>query len=128
MRTFIAVVLGLAVAALLVFLGDSSFAQVTDTRITPGYAGTSRWTELVALVWTFISISFGALTTVRVRPTSEAIGGFIVGELFFGVGLLHQFWHATTWYSAVAVLLVIPAALLGAWIGSQLRHAETATA
>ena len=128
MRTFIAVVLGVAVAGLLIFTGDASFAQITDTRIVPGYAGTSHSTELVALLWTFVCIGLGALVTVSVRNTKEAISGFIVAELFFGVGLLHQFWHAPTWYSAVAILLVIPAALVGAWIGSQLHHGVTARA
>lgn len=128
MRTFIAVVLGLAVAGLLIFVGDASFAHVTDTTIVSGYAGTSHATEFVALLWTFISISLGAVVTMRVRHANEAMAGFIVGELFFGVGLLHQFWHAPTWYSAVAVLLVIPASLVGGWIGSQLRFDETATA
>lgn len=127
MRSLIAVLLGLGVTGLLVFLGDASFAHVTDTRITPGYAGTSHATEFVALFWTFISITFGALLTVRVRHTTEAMAGFIVGELFFGVGLLHQFWHAPTWYSVVAVLLVIPAALLGGWIAIQLRPGDTVT-
>jgi hypothetical protein len=126
MRTFIAVVLGLAVGGLLLFVGDASFAHVTDTRIVPGYAGTSHLTEFVALFWTFISISLGALVTVRVRPTTEAMAGFIVGELFFGVGLLHQFWRAPTWYSAMAVVLVIPAALLGGWMAYQLRAGQTA--
>ena len=126
MRTFIAVVLGLAVAGLLIFAGDASFAQVTDTTIVPGYVGTSHSAELVALLWTFVCISLGALVTVTVRNTKEAISGFIVGELFFGIGLLHQFWHAPTWYSAVGMLLIIPAALLGAWVGSQVHQSVTA--
>ncbi len=128
MRTFIAVVLGLAVAGLLIFAGDASFAQITDTRIVAGYVGASHSTELVALLWTFVCISLGALVTVSVRNTKETISGFIVGELFFGIGILHQFWHAPTWYSAVAMLLVIPAALLGAWMGSQLHQGVTAKA
>lgn len=128
MRTFIAVILGLAVAGLLIVAGDVSFANVTDTTIVPGYAGTSYSTEFVALLWTFVCIGLGGLVTFTVRRTKEAISGFIVGELFFGIGLLHQFWHAPTWYSAVAMLLVIPAGLLGAWIGSQLHQGVTAQA
>lgn len=128
MRTFIAVIVGLAAAGLLIFAGDVSFAQITDTRIVPGYAGTSHSTEIVALLWTFVSITLGALVTASVRNTKEAISGFIVAELFFGIGLLHQFWHAPTWYSAVAMLLVIPAALLGAWIGTQLHDGVAAQA
>ena len=127
MRTFIAVLLGLAATGILIFVGDASFAHITDTTIVPGYAGSSHATEFAALAWSFVSISLGALVTARVRPTTEAMAGFIVGELFFGVGLLHQFWHAPTWYSTIAVLLVIPAALLGAWMGAQFRRRDTAT-
>lgn len=128
MRTFLAVVLGVAITGLLIFIGDASFARVTDTTIVPGYAGTSHATEFVALAWTFVAISLGAIVTVRVRSTKEALSGFIVAELFFGVGLLHQFWHAPGWYATIAMLLVIPGALLGAWIGTQLRPGATATA
>lgn len=128
MRTFIAVVLGLAVSGLLLFVGDASFAHITDTAIVAGYAGTSHGTEVVALLWTFVCISLGALVTVSIKNSKDAISGFVVGELFFGVGLLHQFWHAPTWYSAVAMLLVIPAALLGAWMGWQLHRGTTARA
>ena len=116
MRTFIAVIAGLAFAGLLIFIGDTSFAAI------PGTAdGLSAGAPFTALAWTFIAISLGALLTARIRGTSAALSGFIVGELFFGVGLLHEFWHAATWYSAVAILLVIPAALLGYWIARQLR-------
>jgi len=128
MRTFIAVLLGLATTGLLIFVGDASFAHITDTPIVAGYAGASRSTEFVALLWTFVCITLGALVTVGVRREKDALSGFIVGELFFGVGLLHQFWHAPTWYSTLALLLVIPAALLGAWIGWQLHDGVTARA
>jgi len=128
MRTLIAVIIGVTLTGLLIFIGDASFARVTDTTIVSGYAGTSHTMEFVALSWTFVAISLGALATVRVRNTKEALSGFIVGELFFGLGLLHQFWHAPTRYGTIAMLLVIPGALLGAWIGSQLRPGETASA
>jgi hypothetical protein len=128
MRTFIAVLIGLAVTGLLIFVGDVSFAHITDTTIVPGYAGTSHSTEFVALLWTFLCVSLGAVVTVGIRDTREAVGGFIVGELFFGIGLLHQFWHAPSWYSALAVLLVIPAGLLGSWMGTQLRTGVTSPA
>jgi len=128
MRTFIAVIIGVAITAVLIFIGDSSFAHLTDTSIVAGYVGSSHSVEIAALSWTFVAICFGAVVTVRVRNSREALSGFIVGELFFGVGLLHQFWHAPTWYGAVATLLVIPGALLGAWIGSQARPRATASA
>jgi hypothetical protein len=127
MRTLIAVIIGVALTGLLLFIGDASFARVTDTTIVSGYAGSSHVAEFVALAWTLVCISLGAIVTMRIRNTKEALSGFIIGELFFGVGLLHQFWHAPTWYGAIAMLLVIPGALLGAWIGSQLQPRATAS-
>lgn len=61
----------------------------------------------------------GALLAVQVKPTRETVAGFIVGELFFGAGLLDQFWHAQTWFNFLALLIVIPAALLGTWLASR---------
>lgn len=117
MRTLIAVLAGLAFTGLLVFIGDTSFAAVP----TRAAGDLSVNAPFVALAWTFIAVALGAIVTTRIRRTNEAISGFIAGELFFGVGLLHQFWQVRTWYSAVAILLVIPAALLGRWIGLQLH-------
>lgn len=126
MRTFIAVIGGIALTALLIFIGDTSFAGVPGTTAAEGsVSGTAGF---VALAWTFLALTLGAVLTGRVRQTKEAISGFIVGELFFGFGLLHQFWQAPAWYSTIAMLLVIPAALLGYWIASQLRIGLRASA
>ena len=114
MRTFIAVVSGLAVTAFLILVGESSLARVAD-------APTSVFPLLVALFWTFIALTLGALVAMRISPMNETVAGFIVGELFFGAGFLHRFWHATAWYNVLALFLMFPAALLGAWIASQLK-------
>lgn len=117
MRTFIAVIAGLVLTGALVSFGAMSFAAL------PGADHGSGSGPFTALAWTLIAICLGAVLTVRVQRTAQAVAGFIVGELFFGVGLLHEFWHAPTWYSALAILMVIPGALLGYWIALQL-HAD----
>lgn len=114
MRTFFAVVFGLAVAAFLVLVGQSGIAMVSadPTSLSGGVA---------SLLWTFIALTLGAVVAIRISTTTETLAGFVVGELFFGAGLLHRFWHATAWYNVLALLLVIPAALLGSSVVSHLR-------
>lgn len=126
MRSFIAVIAGIALTGLLVLIGDTSFAGVPST--TAAARSVSGSAAFVALAWTFLALTLGAVLTGRIRQTKEAISGFIVGELFFGFGILHQFWQAPAWYSTIAMLLVIPAALLGYWIASQLRIGLRASA
>lgn len=114
MRTFIAVVSGLAVTAFLILVGDSFLARAANDP-------TSVFALFEALFWTFIALTLGALVAMRISPMNETVAGFIVGELFFGSGFLHRFWHATDWSNVLALLSVLPAALLGAWIANQLR-------
>ena len=116
MRTLIAVICGLVVTGLLIFFGDAVIAAATGTRVVAGYPGASHTATLAALIWSASPLVAGAAVAVRIRPTREALAGFIVGELFFGAGLLHQFWHAQRWFNFLGLLLVIPAAMLGSRI------------
>ncbi len=118
MRTAYAVVAGLAVTGLMILCGDWIVGRLTDTTVVPGYPGASRQTVILTLLWTSLSLIVGAVLAVRIKPTRETVAGFVVGELFFGAGLLHQFWHAQTWFNFLALLIVIPAALLGTWLAS----------
>lgn len=119
MRTIIAVIAGLAVTGLLVVVGNTNVGQLLVTTDASGSVSVGG--ALVALAWSFVALVLGAMVTARFRQTKEAMSGFIVGELFFGVGLLHQFWHAPAWYSVIAMLLVIPGAMLGYWIAFRSR-------
>ena len=112
MRSLIAVLSGLAVAGFLILVGELTLARVADLP-------TSLTAIVIALCWTFIALALGALVAMRLSPLNGTLAGFIVGELFFGAGILHRFWHATAWYNVVALLLVIPGALLGAWLASR---------
>jgi len=113
MRTIFAVIVGLSVAAFFIVVGEGNL-----TRVTPA---APLIVVLTALFWTFIAMTLGALVAMRISPLNETVAAFIVGELFFGAGLLHRFWHATVWYNVFALFLLFPAALLGAWIASQLQ-------
>jgi hypothetical protein len=113
MRTLFAVVLGLAVAALIVLAGRWGLESMAEGSATLS-------TVIVALCGTFFALTAGAFTAMRIGRNTETLAGFMVGELFFGTGLLHRFWHSTAWYNLVALLLVVPAAALGSWLASRL--------
>lgn len=58
----------------------------------------------------------------RVYNTRGTLSAFIVLELLLGAGMLAEFWSsAASWSDTVAVLFVIPCALLGAGLAQPRR-------
>jgi len=114
MRTFKAVLSGFLVATALIIAARWSLGLLA----APAMGGKS-YTQgllpaLLALVYTGASIVAGAYVASRIHDSSETIGGFAVVQAFFGLGLIHEFWSSgSSWYTATAVLLVIPCALIG---------------
>ena len=108
MRTFKAVLSGFLVATALILGAGWAFGSPA----APGLP-----TALLALVYTSASIVAGAYVACRIHDSSETISGFAVAQAFFGFGLIREFWNTgSSWYTAAAVLLVIPCALIGrAW-------------
>lgn len=126
MRTLIAVIVGLLVTGVSILCGDWVIGVLTGTTIVPGYAGASSVVRLASFLWVALSVAAGALVTVRIAPKREALAGFILGELFFGAGLLHEFWHVHTWFNLLALLIVIPSAMLGSRLGGGKSNALNA--
>ena len=88
------------------------FARRTCVR--GAYYAPSSLTALLALVYMSAAIVAGAYVAARIQYSSETISGFAVAQAFFGLGLIREFWGGgSSWYTAVAVLLVIPCALVG---------------
>ena len=105
MRTFKAVLSGFLVATALILGAGWAFGSLA----APGLL-----TALLALVYTSASIVAGAYVACRIHDSSETISGFAVAQAFFGFGLIREFWNTgSSWYTAAAVLLVIPCALIG---------------
>ena len=66
---------------------------------------------------------------MRLHNTRSALSVFIVLEMLLGAGMVAEFWSsAASWYDTVAVLFVIPCALLGAsllhprWLSGSARN------
>lgn len=69
---------------------------------------------LLALLYTGASVVVGAWVATRIQDTSETISAFSVFQVFFGLGLVREFWSSGfAWSSVAAVLLVIPCAIVG---------------
>jgi hypothetical protein len=105
MRTFKAVLSGFLVASVLILAAGWAYGLL---------AAAGLLAALVALVYTSVSIVAGAYVASRIHDSSETISGFAVAQGFFGFGMIREFWSTgSSWYTAVAVLLVIPCALIG---------------
>jgi hypothetical protein len=114
MRTVIAVLAGFLVASGLILAGEWGYAFLTGRAIRREYYITTFPAALLALLYTGASVVLGAGVATRIQDTSETIGGFSIFQVFFGLGLVREFWSTGfSWYRIAAVLLVIPCAMLG---------------
>ena len=105
MRTFKAVLSGFLVASALIFAAEWAYGL---------FAAQGLFAALLALVYTSAAIVAGAYVASRIHDSSQTIGGFALAQAFFGFGLIREFWNTgSSWYTAAAVLLVIPCALIG---------------
>ncbi len=129
MKTVLAAFFGLLVSSLVaisanwlsVALGGESFLSEQSAYAT--------MVVLVTFLWTAASIILGAYVVVRLHNTRSALSVFIVLEMLLGAGMVAEFWSsAASWYDTVAVLFVIPCALLGAsllhprWLSGSARN------
>jgi hypothetical protein len=114
MGTFKAVLSGFLVTSGLVFAAGWAFGLFAAPPMRGEYYAPSLLTAMLALVYTGAAIVAGAYVASRIHDSSETISGFAVAQAFFGFGLIRGFWsRGPSWYTAAAVLLVIPCALVG---------------
>jgi hypothetical protein len=128
MRTFKAVLWGFIVASALMFAGAWGYAWLTGSAIRGEYYSTTPTAALLALLYTGAAVVAGAYVASRIHDTSETISGFSVVQAFFGFGLIREFWSTgSSWYTASAVLLVIPCALIGQVLARRFGRTRIAT-
>lgn len=128
MRTLKAVLWGFLVATALVLVGGAAATLLTAPAISGEYFPTIA-AGLLALSYTGASIAVGAYVATRIHDTNETISGFVVAQAFFGFGLIREFSSTgPSWYTATAVLLVIPGAILGRTLARRLGSNEMARA
>ena len=113
MGTLKAVLSGFLVTSALVFPAGWAFGLLA-TPVRGAYYAPSSLSAVLALVYMSAAIVAGAYVAARIQYSSETISGFAVAQAFFGLGLIREFWGGgSSRYTAVAVLLVIPCALVG---------------
>jgi hypothetical protein len=129
MKTAIAALLGLLVSSLFAISGDWLTIRLGGEAFRSEESSYATMVVLITFLWTATSVVLGGYVVARLHNTRGAVSAFIVLELILGAGMLAEFWSSTaSWYDTVAVLLVIPCALLGAgllhprWLTQRARN------
>lgn len=127
MRTVTVVLSGCLVASALILAGEWGYALLAGPAIRGEYYVTTFAAALLALLLTGASVVVGAYVATRIQNTSETISGFAVFQVFFSFGLVREFWSTGfSWYRVIAVLIVIPCALIGRMLARRLAHNKIA--
>jgi len=122
MRIVIAVFSGLVVTGVMVFGGDWAIGRLAEASTAQTYSGADP-VHAASLLWKAISMLAGALTAARIKPAPATVTAFIVGQAFFGSGMLDEHSIVRTLLNFAALLLVIPAAMLATRITPLRQHA-----
>lgn len=114
MRTFSAAVSGFLAASALMLAGEWGYSLVAKSPMQGEHYVATFPAIMIALLYTAAAVILGAYVVAKMQNTSEAITGFLVFQAFFGFGLIREFWSRnSSWYSATAMLLIIPCAIIG---------------
>lgn len=129
MKTVLAALLGLLVSSVFAISGNWLTIRIGGEAFHGEQSSYATVGLLITFLWTAASVVLGGYVVARLHNTRGAVSGYIVLQLFFGAGMVAEFWSSgAAWYDTVAVLLVIPCALLGAsllqprWLTGRARH------
>jgi hypothetical protein len=129
MKTVLAALFGLAVSSLFAISGNWLTIRIGGEAFHGEQSSYATVVLLITFLWTAASVVLGGYVVARLHNTRGAVSAYIVLELLLGAGMLSEFWSSgAAWYDTVAVLLVIPCALLGAsllqprWLTGRARH------
>jgi len=115
MKTVLAALFGLLVSSLFAISGNWLTIRLGGEAFLSGQSSYATIVVLITFLCTAASVVLGGYVVARLHNTRGALSVFIVLELMLGAGMLAEFWSsAASWYDTVAVLFVIPCALLGA--------------
>lgn len=124
MRTFIAVVAGFCLTTLLVIAGEWGFTMAASPGVRLAQSPFALFTALLCLAYIGIAVIVGGYLSARVDDSPEALAGFSVLQLFFGVWFFREFWTTGfIWYRPVALFLIIPCAALARYLAQRSRSA-----
>jgi hypothetical protein len=123
MRTIQGVLSGFLVTSALILAGGWASGALLGAAVGNEYASPTLPAALLALLYTAAAIVAGAYVAVRIHDTGDTITAFTIVQLFFGFGLVREFWlTGSSWYTLTALVLIIPCAIIGRRLARRLGH------
>jgi hypothetical protein len=123
MRTLKGVLSGFLVTSALILAGGWASGAFLGAAVGNEYASPTLPAALLALLYTAAAVVAGAYIASRIYDTGDTITGFTVAQLFFGFGLVREFWlTGSSWYTLTALILIIPCAMVGRGLARRLGH------
>ena len=121
-RVLKAVLLGFGLTSALILSATWAFDSMTGSNAGGDFYTPTLAAALMMLVYTSAATVAGAYVAARIDETGTTTTGFTVGQLFFGFGMVREFWLAGAyWYTIAAMILVIPCAIAGRSLARRLR-------
>lgn len=115
MKTVLAALFGLLVSSVFAIAGNWLTIRFGGERFRGEQSAYATMLVAITFIWTAASVVLGGYVVARLHNTRGAVSAYIVLELFFGAGMMAEFWSSeAAWYDTIAVLFVIPCALVGA--------------
>jgi hypothetical protein len=116
-KTVLAALFGLLVASTFAIAGDWLTIWLAGDGFLRDQSTNGVVVLLITFLWTAGSVVLGGYVVARLHDTRGTLSAFMVLELFFGAGMVAEFWTpAASWYDTLAILFVIPCAVLGAML------------
>lgn len=116
-KTFLAALSGVFVASTVAIAGGWLTMWLAGDGFFREQSNNGVVVLLIMFLWTALSIVLGGYVVARLHDTRGTLSAFMVLELFFGAGMVAEFWTpAGSWYDTLAILFVIPCAALGAML------------
>jgi hypothetical protein len=116
-KTLLAALLGVLVASTFAIAGGWLTIWLAGDGFFRDQSNNGVVVLLILFLWTALSVVLGGYVVARLHDTRATLSAFMVLELFFGAGMVAEFWTpAGSWYDTLAILFVIPCAVLGAML------------
>ena len=121
MRVLKAVLLGFLLTTALILSASWAFDSISGVNAGGEYYAPTLSVALMMLLYTSAATVAGAYVATRIHDAGATISGFTVAQMFFGFGLVREFWLAGAyWYTLAAIILVIPCAIAGRLMAGRL--------
>lgn len=123
MRIFMGVVAGFCLASVLILAGEWGYTIAASPGLQAEHTPFALLVVLLSLLYLAIALTMGGYLSAIIADSPEAVAGYSVFQLFFGVWFFRDFWTTGfIWYRPAALFLVIPCAMLGRYLSMRTRR------